>query len=291
MVDIIEQNLLGRISKERNLEMQKYGRMKIYNKISKLLQDNKRIAFSLINHALAIIDDNIDTTANINQLDKAKDILTRSFLNEEVIISLGWEKDVSKLGYILFKLDKDNFNYATDIFNEVINYWNIEENNLNRRGKILSSSELDKLNLEIGKSVGIQFLYLLCSELSKKIISQIATLYGFSIKLADNLSDLNEDLEKGYINISEENLIKYKLKLNSSRKELLPYIQEEFKRVEKYYLKSDEKLKEILEKYPNSEKGLLIFKDIAHSWFNQVSEIYNFNSNKRPNPDGRITSI
>lgn len=277
MTDNNEQNLRRRISKERSLEMEKYGRTKIYDEIAKFLQGDKRTTFSLINHALAIVDDSIDTTANTKQLDKAKEILTKSFHNKEVLINLDWEKDISKLGQTLSKLNKDKFVYATDIFNEVINYWDIEKNNLNRKGKILHSSNLDKLNLEIGKSVGIQFLYLLCPELDKKVISGVATLYGFSIKLADNLSDLKEDFKKGYINISKENLRKYKLGLNSSEKELLPYIGEEFKRVKDNYLKSDENLRDILKQYPSSKAGLLIFKDIAYSWFNQVSEMYNLN--------------
>jgi len=276
-MDTTEQNLRKHISKERTLEMEKYGRTKIYDKIAEFLKGDKKTAFSLINHALAIIDDNIDTTANSKQLDKAKEILTKSFNNKEVIVNLDWEKDIAKLGQTLSKLNKDKFVYAPDIFNEVMNYWDIEKDNLNRKGKILHCSNLDKLNLEIGKSVGIQFLCLLCPELDKKIIVQIASLYGFSIKLADNLSDLKEDLEKGYINISEENLRKFKLRLNSSEKELLPYIYEEFRRTKENYLKSDETLNDILKQHPSSKTGLLIFKDIAYSWFNQVSEMYNLN--------------
>jgi hypothetical protein len=116
----------------------------------------------------------------------------------------------------------------------------------------------------------------LCPELDKETISSLASIYGFSIKLADNLSDLREDLEKGYINISEENLEKYKIKLaNLSEKDLLPYIIEEFRRVKKFYKKGDEETEKILEQYPSSKKGILIFKDIAYSWFKQVLEIYN----------------
>lgn len=274
MSNIIEEHLVRRISKERSVEMERYGRTKIYNRIATFLHGDRQIAFSLINHLLAIIDDIIDTTANTKQLDKARQILIKSFNNKDILTSLDWKKDIAKLGQILSKLNKDKFVYAADIFNEVINYWNIEKKNLCRQGKILISSDLDKLNLNIGKSVGIQFLCLLCPELNKKIISQIAALYGFSIKLADNLSDLKEDLEKGYVNISEENLRKYKLELDSTEKELMPYVREEFKRVKNNYLKSDKKLGEILRQYPSSREGLLIFKDIAYSWFNQVSEIY-----------------
>jgi hypothetical protein len=275
MINKIEKDLRNRISKERNEEMKKYGRIKIYDEISLFLEGDKKTAFSLINHVLAIIDDNIDTDTNTEQLDKAKEILIKSFNNKELVLSFDWEKDIYQLGKILSKLNENNFVYAIDIFHEVINYWKIENRNLNRNGKILSSSVLDKLNLEIGKSVGKQFLYLLCPELDKKAISSIASIYGFSIKLADNLSDLKEDLEKGYINISEEKIKKHKIKLASLlEKDLRPYIIEEFEKIKKYYKKGDEKVEKILKQSPPSERGLIMFKDIAHSWFKQVSEIY-----------------
>ena len=276
MVSLIEKKLRNRISKERSLEMAKYGRTKIYDEIATFLQGDKQTAFSLINHTLAIIDDLIDSNINTKQLDRAKEILNKSFNNEKIFIEQKWEEDIFRLGQTLLKLQKKGFVYARDIFHEVINYWNIENRNLNRNGKILNSSDLDKLNLEIGKSVGVQFLCLLCPELDKKIIYSIASIYGFSIKLSDNLSDLKEDLEKGYINISEENIRKYKIKLNNLlEKDLRLYITKEFERIKKYYQKGDEKIEEILKQSSSSKKGLLIFKDIAHSWLNQVSEVYN----------------
>lgn len=275
MIDFIEENLRKRLSDKRSLEMKKYGRIKLYDEVSFFLEGDNKTAFSLINHALAIIDDNIDASTNTEQLDRAKEILIKSFNNEETYLNLDWEKDIYQLGKILSKLYKDGFVYAEDIFDEVINYWNIEKKNLNRKGKILNSRDLDELNLEIGKSVGIQFLCLLCPELNKQVISQTATLYGFSIKLADNLSDLKEDFKKGYINISKENIRKYNLKLDSSEKEMLPYILIEFKRVKDYYERADEEVEEILKQNNSSKNGLLIFKEIAHSWLNQVSEIYN----------------
>ena len=276
MINPTEESLRKRISKERSLEMAKYGRTKIYDEIATFLHGDKRTAFSLINHALAIIDDIIDKNTNTQQLERAKEILNKSFNNEKILIKQDWEEDISKLGQTLLKLRKEGFVYAIDIFYGVTNYWNIEIRNLNRKGKILNLSDLDKLNLEIGKSIGIQFLCLLCSELDKKTISSIASVYGFSIKLADNLSDLKEDLEKGYINISEENIKKHKIKLTSlSGKDLRIYRTEEFKRIKKYYKKGDEKVEEILKQSPSFKKGVLIFKDIAHSWLNQVSE-YSF---------------
>lgn len=274
MVTVLEKNLRKRISKVRNLEMEKYGRVKLYNQIANFLQKDQQTAFSLINHTPAIIDDKIDKDDNIKRLDKAIIILNRSFQERKILLQKDWERDIFKLGQILLKLHKDNYSNAVKILNEIIKYWKIENRNLGRKNKTLSSRNLDKLNLEIGKSVGLQFLYILCPELGIKNREIIASLYGFAIKLADNLSDLNEDLERGYINISKEDVEKYKIKLtNLSEKELQLYIKKEFNRVKQYYKKSDLVAEKILKQYPSQKKGILIFQKIARSWFKQVSEI------------------
>ncbi len=278
MVDSTENILRNRISKKRKIEMSKYGRTKMYDEISTFLFGNRRTAFSLVNHSLAMMDDNIDTTTNTKRLERAKKILTKAFENEKISIKQDWENDISKLGQKLLLLHKEGFVFAADIFHEVINYWNIEDINLSRKGILLKSSILHKLNLDIGRSIGIQFLFLLCPELDKKTIASIASTYGISIKLADNLSDLKEDLEKGFINISAENIKKYHIKITKlSQKDLNGYIKEELSRIKRAYQKGDRVLGKCLQQFPSSREGLLIFQKIAHTWLKQVSEIYGNN--------------
>lgn len=274
MEQYLENNLRKRISKARKLEMEKYGRIKSYDQVANFLQGDRQTTFSLINHVLAIIDDKIDKDGNKRRLEKAVFVLTQSFQKRKILLQNNWEKNVFKLGRVLLKLHEGNYNNATNILNEIIKYWRIEKRNLNRKNKILNSYNLDKLNLEIGRSVGLQFLYILCPELNMKDRERVASLYGFTIKLADNLSDLNEDMERGYINISKENIKKYKIQItDSSEKALQPYIKKEYNRVRQYYKKSDLVTEKILQQYPSQKKGILLFQKIAYSWFKQVSEV------------------
>ena len=274
MVTILEKNLRKRISKVRKLEMEKYGRIKSYDQVANFLQGDRQIAFSLINHALAIVDDKIDEDGNKKQLGRAIFVLNQSFQGRKILLQKNWEKDVTRLGRVLLKLHEGNYNNAIKILNEIIKYWRIEKRNLNRKNKILNSYNLDKLNLEIGRSVGLQFLYILCPELNMKDRERVASLYGFAIKLADNLSDLNEDMERGYINISKENIKKYKIQITDlSGKALQFYIKKEYNRARQYYKKSDLVTEKILRQYPFQKKGILLFQKIAYSWFKQASEV------------------
>ena len=274
MVTVLEKNLRKRISKVRKLEMEKYGRIKSYDQVANFLQGDRQTAFSLINHVLSIIDDKIDEDGNKKQLEKAMSVLNQSFRGRKILLQKNWEKDVAKLGRVLLKLHESNYNNATNILNEIIKYWRIEKRNLNRKNKILNSYNLDRLNLEIGKSVGLQFLYILCPELNMKARERVASHYGFAIKLADNLSDLNGDMERGYINISKENIKNYKIQIsNLSEKALQLYIKKEYNRVRQFYKKSDLVTEKILRQCPSQKKGILLFQKIAHSWFKQVSEV------------------
>ena len=263
-----EKDTCEHISEERMLEMEKYGRLKIYEEISGLLPENERVAFSLVNHVPAILDDEIDTTSESeNQLSRAKKILTQGFQEEKIETTEVWEQYVYELGQALSRLQKDGFVHAVDIFNEVINYWEIETKNLNRRGQILNSDDLDSLNLDIGKSVSLQFLYLLCPLLDRRSRESIASIYGIAIKLADNLSDLGEDIQRGEINIPRESVVRYNINpLDLNEGDLQSYKESGFERVKQCYKEGDKMVEEVLTKHPCQREGLLAFKEFCHSW-------------------------
>ncbi|MHB8831142.1 MAG: squalene/phytoene synthase family protein [Patescibacteria group bacterium] len=270
---IAEKDLRGHVSEERKLEMEKYGRTKIYDQVAEYLQGDRQGAFSLVNHALAVIDDQIDKDSNIEHLNKAKAILNKGFQGEATELIETWEKDIFKLGQTLSRLDGDGFSEAKEVFDEVVNYWEIERQNLERKGKVLDSPDLDDLNLRIGKSVGLQFLALLCPGLDKESKESIAASYGLAIKLADNLSDLSEDLEQGYINIPKEGIEKYGLDVSDlNQGDLLSYKKTELERIKQYYEEADRIVEDAIKQNTSQQKGLSIFKDIAHSWLKQVSD-------------------
>src|SRR3989338_4358559 len=272
MSNSIERGLLEDILETRKSEMDKYGRTKTYDQISMFLQEDRQISFSLVNHALAIIDDQVDTNGNEEQLSKVKAILEQGFQGQEVEITETWERNIYKLGQTLSRLHENGFVHAAGIFDEIINYWEIEKQNLDRKGKVLSSVELDDLSLKIGKSIGLQFLYLLCPDLDQESRESIAASYGIAIKLADNLSDLNEDFEQAYINISRENIEKYHLNITDiNAGDLHEYKKAEVGRIKKSYEECDKIVDEILERHPSQKEGAILFKDIAHSWLKQAS--------------------
>ncbi|MFA6099836.1 MAG: squalene/phytoene synthase family protein [Patescibacteria group bacterium] len=270
---LAEKDLRGYVSEERKLEMEKYGRTKIYDQVAEYLQGDRQTAFSLVNHALAVIDDQIDNDSNIEYLDRAKEILNKGFRGETAELTKTWEKDIFKLGQTLSRLDEDDFSEAKEVLDEVVNYWEIERQNLDRKGKILDSPDLDDLNLKIGKSIGLQFLSLLCPGLDKESKESIAASYGLAIKLADNLSDLNEDLAQGYINVPKKGIEKYGLDVSDlNHGDLLSYKKTELERIKQYYEEADRIVEGAVKQNPSQQKGLSIFKDIAHSWLKQAEE-------------------
>lgn len=270
----LEIDLRKEISDGRKSEMDRYGRTAAYDHVSRLLLGDRQTTFSLINHALAVIDDGIDVNGNKTQLSKAKVILKQGFQGEDVELAEKWEKNILKLGQTLSKLRESDFAHAEDILNEVINFWEVEAQNLDRRGTVLAAKDLDDLNLGIGKSISMQFLYLLCPGLDKGIRDSIASSYGLAIKLADNLSDLSEDLKEGFINISRENIALYGFDISDmNRNNLQAYRNTELARIKRYYAEGDEIVSKIIKDDPAQRESILTFKDIAYSWLKQAEEM------------------
>ncbi len=275
MEDFSERDTREQVSEARRLEMEKYGRSKVYDIIFGFLPEDERVAFSLVNHVPAILDDIIDTTnESEKQLNRAEIILTQGFQGRAIEVAETWEQYVYSLGQALSRLHKGGFIHAVDIFNEVVNYWKIEARNLSRRGEILNSNDLDSLNLGIGESVSLQFLYLLCPQLDRSSRESVASIYGLAIKLADNLSDLDDDIQRGEVNIPRESVARYNLDLlDLSKGDFQSYKEFEFMRVKQCYEEGDKIVDELLTRYSSQKEGLLAFKEFCHSWLRQASDI------------------
>ncbi|MBN2585216.1 methyltransferase domain-containing protein [Patescibacteria group bacterium] len=273
----LEAELLANVSDARRTEIERYGRAETFSQIAEYLEGDRRIAFALVNYAPAVLDDDIDASGNKQRLLAARTILRDSFQGDYCSESTPelWEKQIAELGGVLARLHQDGFDGAEKVLGEVNNFWIIEGYNLDRREKVLDAEELDELNMNIGKSVGLQFLHLLAPELDEESKIAIAESYGLAIKLADNLSDLNEDLEAGFVNISREDLEKYNLDATElSEQNLRPYLKTELEKINKHYDASDECLDKTIKQCPDATQALMLFKQIAHSWLTQVREKY-----------------
>src|SRR3989338_982188 len=274
----IEKEMIKKSNPKRLSEMKKYGRIETYKKINSLLHKDLREGFILINHVLAIIDDLLDNQ-NTYSLDKIEAIFCRSFKGENLAIENNSLKQIQKLGKVLRSLHNRRFYNADKIYQEVIRYWKIDRKDRIRKFKILSAKELDNLNKNIGGSIGKQFLLFLTPNLNQKLIFKIANSYGRAIKYADNLSDLNDDLSRGYINISKEDLKRYELIVERTnpnqiiiKGNLKNYKQCEFQKIERIFEKSQEITKKVILKNKQEKIMIKLLEDVAISWLNQARE-------------------
>ncbi len=271
-----EKKLLQSTSSERVKEIKKYGRDKTYEKINSLLPKDLREGFIFTNHALAIVDDMLDNY-NENILKGIEKVFCRSFRGEEVVVKDPKIKEVKKLAQILRKLKEEKFNNANKIYVEILRYWKIDRKDKARKLKILSTKKLDSLNKGIGGSIGKQFLYFLTPNVNSKSISKLASLYGRAIKHADNLSDIEKDLSRGYINISKENIKKHRLliKINSDKSvslkgDLKEYKRLELKKIEQMFEQAHVEMMKVVKRNPNEKEMFSLFEEVSLSWLKQA---------------------
>ena len=274
MNPLLEKELKTSTSKERLQEMKKYGRDDAYKKIHGFLNGDVLEGFTLVNYALAIADDVLDKMNSKDIFKKLKLTLRKSFQGKSCSSKEKSFLYIQKLGRILRKLDNSNFTNARFIYKEVIRFWEADCKDLERIGKILSQDKIDALNKNIGESVALQFMYFLFPKVNRKIHTKISSLYGLAVKSADNLSDLGEDISRGLINISKENLRIYNLEFLSKQKiingDLKAYKEAELQRVKELFYKADRELVKCAKEYTDAEMLHVLVEGVFKSWLRQV---------------------
>ncbi len=278
----LENSLLRETSQQRCAEMDKYGRSNAHKRMQNSLKGNRLKGFLLANFGLAIIDDLVDKEHRESEFKILVEVLENSYKNKKLNKINKLSKYIIKLGKILSQLKKEGYIYAEEIYYETIKILKADQRNFSRNGKIFSQKKLDKLNYDFGGSIARQLMYFLFAKIPKKEIQEVADKFGYAVRIADSLSDINEDLKKGIINISKENIKKYKLKISKKRgknysieasKSLLQYYNAELIKVEQSFSKAFNSLNRLIEKYPKEKKKLIAFGDLCLSWLKQAREI------------------
>ena len=278
----IEDNLIP----ERVNEMGSSGRTSLYQTLESYLPPDRLRAFKLVNHGLAILDDTIDRGVNPEEhLAKAKVTLKQSFTGNPQTPRDEEEKIIIELGSALRSLKKgffQQYSIGVLVYNEVQKFWDIETRNFQRRWRVLRQTELDDLTREIGKSVALQFCYLLDPGLNYYERESLSNEVGFAVKLADNLVDLKEDILAGFINIPKEEIHNVrgvrvendnvvavdKGSLRVSR----DYTQREYQRVNQAYHSADYFFIPSILKRPIWRRELSLFREIIYSWFRDIKK-------------------
>lgn len=195
------------------------------------------------------------------------------------------EETIIDLGDALRNLKKPRFTkYPTGryIYDEIQSFWEMELTNTQRRWKLLDRKQLNALTLGIGRSVALQFCFLLDPSLNHYEREYLSGAMGFAVKLADNLVDLEEDIQSGFINIPLEDINnlqgivvdndklvsvdRARLKVNNE------YIQKELERVRQAYNSADYRFFLVALRRPFWKKELSLLHSIAYSWFKELEK-------------------
>lgn len=156
-----------------------------------------------------------------------------------------------------------------------------------RKRKILRKKELDSLNSRLGENLVASALYFGFPEIGQEKLDEIAKEWGRYAKIADNFTDLWEDIFRcHYINVPAEEIENLKgLEIEGDlvkeidcfglaiRKQYvlgkIQIIQDGFDRAEKLFMGAYQKAG------VNKREGLELFLDYAHSWPLEVRRVFN----------------
>jgi hypothetical protein len=271
---------------DRREEMGRYGRTNIYHEMEALLSIDRLEVFRLVNYGLAMVDDVLDKSNDpLKYLRHIREIFMQSYAGEIIEAKTPEEQVITDLGYSLKGLTSRRWRsraIGRHTYREVLNFWDVEEKNLQRRWEILDRKSLDELATGIGGIIASQFLYILDTPKSLYEFSYLSKKCGFAIKLADNLCDYKEDIQRGLINIAQEDIHHIKgievvdnrlvgvdvnnLSLSDE------YIQKEFERIQQIYDHVDNLLIIASAKRPIWRKEMPLFHQLARAWYKQAKD-------------------
>lgn len=153
-----------------------------------------------------------------------------------------------------------------------------------RRGRILSKKELEEIQISVSEPWLISHLSTILPDIYKKDIIKFSK-YGLPLKIADDMTDILEDVPLGFINVSQENIDKLKgiMVTDNCLKSIdvkmldinTEYIKSEIQRAQKLYEEVDLIVEKIIQRNPKSAKVLYLWKDFCHSWIEETKERYN----------------
>ena len=300
MMSSLEENL----DDARITEIISFGRYDIYPNMRNHLDARRKIILDLLNHGLAMVDDEMDSDHNsIDKLSHFQSLLKKSYLGtienpsiyvksaDDVMIKLGLElRSLSKASELGIR-DRD---ISKKIYSEVIRYLDTEKINFNRKNKILDQNVLDALSQDIGSSVARQFFYVLYPTGDVEQLDVLSNLYGFAVKSADNLCDFKNDIISGLVNISKDN-INYVEGISLNNNELVSfdlkklsldseYVMNEYLRIYDSFQVANDYLLEMrkthLSKDVNTNAKMFWFGEFCNTWLRQAKEFVKINAQK-----------
>ncbi|MFA5792397.1 MAG: squalene/phytoene synthase family protein [Candidatus Gracilibacteria bacterium] len=282
------------LTHERSTEMDRYGRTQIYCKIQALLEGKRRRALDLVNHGIAMVDDVLDSkTDPLSHLKRIQEIFRQSFFGATIETSEPDEQAVVDLGHTLNELTHSAFPNFTDnaigrhTYLEVLNYWDAEQRNLRRRWQVLDRETLDGITSDIGSLVASQMLFILDPPRDPYEFIPLAKMYGLAVKLADNLSDFRDDIQKGFVNIPKEDIHHVTgiyveddrlTRVDPDNLALgLEYRGREYQRAQRVFEVADNLLLKARLNRPiwdrRLDERLHLFGEFCHTWLDQAKEL------------------
>jgi len=279
------------LTESRTDEMNKWGRTQIYPRMRTLLGEQRGIVLDLVNHGLAMVDDELDSDSP-KQLGHYQQMFRQSYSGITIQASTPAEQAVTNLGYALRRLVSAPFLHFRDraigkhTYQEVLNFWDIEERNFQRKGQILDRATLEEINLGIGALVASQFLYIFDSPRVYNEFTQLARAYGLAVKLADNLCDYREDIQDGFVNIPKEEIYQVRgisiendriIGVDSAKLGLSPeYVEREHERIKQVFDSADRLMLVARARRPvwsrKTDEALNLFGEFCHTWLEQAND-------------------
>ncbi|MDI6917279.1 MAG: hypothetical protein QMC80_05730 [Thermoplasmatales archaeon] len=214
---------------------------------------------------------------------KCRDLVMSAWKDEEVKPANKYEERLLHNVSYLKRMQARGFKYGEEVYKEWLKSFEIGYKKARTKGRIIPWNEIQKLTAESGRNLVATTLYFSIPEIGKKNIDIIADEFGPVVKEADNLADVYQDAEEGYVKVPinfcsgiehSHGVIK---KINLKKFKVDPkYVRERFAVLDTRFWEADKKLMQIVSKKQVDQKILTILRFRAFSWLLNVKDVHEF---------------
>lgn len=273
-------------------EYMQLDRKCINQKLLQLLNKEKGKIFTLYNFVTIGIDRLVDNGVyDKESLSRYEKLLENTWYEKDQDIRDDFEKSGIELIKVLKISYENGFYPSKNIYRNLLDEISKAHKELKRRWKVLSRKELDNLRLEVSQPYAAGLFYLLLPQPEVKPIELLSHDYTLAAKITDDLTDIDDDVPLGFINVPREDIDKLhgivvmedevknvnenKLNLDDT------YVEWEIKKAETLYEEADDVLNGIALKSDSRSKEIVrLIVEFMHSWFNESKKKYHISGYK-----------
>ena len=260
------------------------GRRQISERIHSLLPDRRKPLLKNLGKFASIderVDESVDITDRQKYLTYCEESLTSGWKREVYTPINEQMESMYRLGRHAKQLYMEGRQETKYVYFDAHDQLQGHARDIARQDEVLPELRLDAIRRSVSEPYCRAMLHIAIPPMRRTDAIRIASCWGLPAKIGDDLTDVERDFPKGFLNIPKFYFEKYDVSKSSIEKINLDqeYIIRELSRANKMYIHGESVVEPNLNRrYEDYRKELSLIKEFSRSWFQEAKDKYSVQS-------------